>query len=83
MPMDGGFHELKYVVDFASSGTGRARLYLDGREVPNSGLTGAGDFTILPPAHPLFIGALGDAGGIAHGFKGVISHLRIEALPRR
>ena len=83
MPMDDGFHELKYVIDYASAGTGRARLFLDGREVPNSGLTGAGDFTVRPPAPPLFIGALGKDGGVAHGFKGVISELRVETLPKR
>ena len=83
MPMDDGFHELKYVIDYASAGAGRARLFLDGREVPNSGLTGAGDFTVRPPAHPLFIGVLGKDGGVAHGFKGVISELRVETLPKR
>lgn len=82
LPMDGQFHELKYAICYASTGAAQARLFLDGREVPNSGLTAAGDFKVRPPAHPLFIGAIGAKDGVEHGFKGVISELRIEALPR-
>ena len=70
-------HHIAYVVDAAKSGTNQAKLYFDGKEVSNSGLTQSGDFSDGFGSRKLYIGIHGNNGSPSNGFKGRIDDIRI------
>ena len=70
-------HHLAYVVDGKASGIDQAKLYLDGKQLPNPNLQNAGDFSGGFGNRKLYFGALGNNGSPKNGFKGRIDDIRI------
>lgn len=72
-------HHIAYVVDAAQSGVNQAKLYLDGVQIGNSGLTTAGEFSSGFGSRKLYIGAEYSVskGVTTNFFKGRIDDIRI------